>query len=85
MSFIHQVQIISHRLHRVMVLVVIYLLHHLIIILIHQNGYAPIDQDLNAYQMMSENNGNFDDGLDPTMMIMSTAGGQSPPMSLMGK
>jgi len=42
------------------------------------NGYASIDQDLHAYQMTSENNGAFDDGLDP---LMGNGGGQSPPMS----
>lgn len=42
------------------------------------NGYTPIDQDLHAYQMTSENNGAFDDGLDP---LMGNGGGQSPPMS----
>lgn len=44
------------------------------------NGYAPIDQDLHAYQMTSENNGAFDDGFDP-LMGNGGGGGQSPPIS----
>ncbi len=40
------------------------------------NGYAPIDQDLNAYQMSNDTNGGLDESID------NTNGNQSPPMSL---
>ncbi|CAF3222438.1 unnamed protein product [Rotaria sp. Silwood2] len=42
------------------------------------NGYAPIDQDLNAYQMSNEINGGLDESVDS-----NTNGNQSPPMSLL--
>lgn len=44
------------------------------------NGYAPIDQDLNAYQMSNDTNGGFDDSIDNNNN--NTNGNQSPPMSL---
>jgi len=40
------------------------------------NGYALMDQDLNAYQMSTDTNGGLDDSID------NTNGNQSPPMSL---
>jgi hypothetical protein len=43
------------------------------------NGYAPIDQDLNAYQMSNDANGGLDESIDNN----NTNGNQSPPMSLM--
>ncbi|CAF1270765.1 unnamed protein product [Rotaria sordida] len=42
------------------------------------NGYAPIDQDLNAYQMSNDTNGGLDESIDN-----NTNENQSPPMSLM--
>ncbi|CAF1595717.1 unnamed protein product [Rotaria sp. Silwood1] len=42
------------------------------------NGYAPIDQDLHAYQMSNDINGGLDETIDN-----NTNGNQSPPMSLM--
>jgi len=42
------------------------------------NGYAPIDQDLNAYQMSNDTNGGLDESIDNNIN-----GNQSPPMSLM--
>jgi hypothetical protein len=42
------------------------------------NGYAPIDQDLNAYQMSNDTNGGFDESIDNN----NPNGNQSPPMSL---
>jgi len=44
------------------------------------NGYAPIDQDLNAYQMGNESNGGFDESIDNNNNNAND--GQSPPMSL---
>jgi hypothetical protein len=41
------------------------------------NGYAPIDQDLNAYQMSNDTNGGLDESIDNNIN-----GNQSPPMSL---
>jgi hypothetical protein len=40
------------------------------------NGYASLDQDLNAYQMSNDPNGGLDESIDSN-------GNQSPPMSLM--
>ena len=40
------------------------------------NGYTPIDQDLNAYQMSHDTNGGLDESID------HGNGNQSPPMAL---
>ncbi|UJR14708.1 hypothetical protein I4U23_001701 [Adineta vaga] len=46
---------------------------------IPSNGYAPIDQDLNAYQMSMDSNGGLDDSFDNNNIINEN---QSPPISL---
>ncbi|CAF0818511.1 unnamed protein product [Adineta ricciae] len=45
------------------------------------NGYATIDQDLNAYQMCNDSNGGLDESFDNNNNTIN--GSQSPPMSLM--
>ncbi|CAM4766472.1 unnamed protein product [Rotaria magnacalcarata] len=45
------------------------------------NGYTPIDQDLNAYQMSHETNGGLDESLDNNNNNNNSNENQSPPMS----